>query len=60
MKRTCWSCAHIYPYPNPPAFAIWIYSQTNFEAALCKKCLDHWLDNADDDESLEPTNVIFL
>jgi hypothetical protein len=27
---------------------------------LCKPCLDHWLDYADDDDSLEPASLRFL
>ena len=41
-------------------FAIWFYDATSFSEPLCKECLDIWLDNADDDESLEPSNVIFI
>lgn len=27
---------------------------------LCQKCLDHWFDNADDDDSLEPVAWMWL
>lgn len=27
---------------------------------LCKSCLDHWLDNADDDPNLEPSALEWL
>lgn len=56
----CWTCNHIYPRIPAKAFAIWFYNQTGFAEKLCKKCLDQWLDNADDDEALEPSNVVFL
>lgn len=58
----CWSCSHNVPKPDPlpQAFAVWFYDQTNFKCLLCKKCLDHWLDNADCDPYLEPSNVVFL
>lgn len=49
----CWVC------PNR-GFVIWFYDQTGFLCVLCKNHLDIWLDNADDDEGLEPSNVIFL
>lgn len=43
-----------------PAFAIWYYDQTGFVGYLCKKCLDSWLDNADDDPYLEPSRLVFI
>lgn len=54
----CWVCAH--KGESQKGFAIWFYNSTEFSEVLCKKCLDIWLDNADDDDSLEPSNVIFI
>lgn len=43
-----------------PGFAIWYYYANGFVGVLCQHHLDIWLDNADDDDSLEPSNVIFI
>lgn len=43
-------------HPKHEAFALWVgWSRTY----LCKEALDAWLDNADDDESLEPKELVF-
>lgn len=34
--------------------------QRNGTTDLCKTCLDSWLDNADQDENLEPIGIRFL
>lgn len=54
----CWVCKSSGEYV--PSFAIWYYYQTRFSCQLCKKHLDHWLDNADNEPDLEPSNVVFL
>lgn len=55
----CWVYRTVRKY-NSKAFAIWFYNDTGFKEMLCKEHLDTWLDNADDDDGLEPSNVIFL
>lgn len=42
------------------AVALWTSRRNHESVPLCKVCLDHWLDNADDDESLEPFALRFL
>lgn len=44
-------------YDSHPAFALWVGDSRTY---LCKEALDHWLDNADDDPSLEPKELVFL
>ena len=39
--------------PDGPAVARWECQNGNV-VHLCQPCLDAWLDNADDDEMLEP------
>lgn len=56
--RSCWACRMKGLAVKP--FAYWYYYATDFGQPLCKECLDVWLDNADDDPELEPSNVIFL
>jgi hypothetical protein len=36
-----------------PAAARWSHRNGNI-SRLCRACLDHWFDNADDDPDLEP------
>lgn len=33
---------------------------TRVHTNLCKSCLDYWLDNADDDDCLEPLELLFF
>lgn len=57
----CFNCQHIWPrHEHAPVFAIWEYAQTRFSCLLCKNCLDHWLDSADDDPELEPSRLTFI
>lgn len=39
------------------AFAVWLPRWNDAQLSLCKKCLDYWLDNADDDPDLEPKEI---
>jgi len=41
--------------PNCGTPTAWWTSGNGAYTRLCKKCLDLWFDNADDDDSLEPT-----
>jgi hypothetical protein len=36
------------------------FYQGRVSTALCKSCLDFWLDNADEDDSLEPDILEFI
>lgn len=63
----CSCCAAIWvgtpamPRYLGPATARWIGPPPNRVVdLLCQHCLDIWLDNADDDSDLEPTNVVWL
>lgn len=49
----CTCCATIVGRPTTPAVARWTCPSSNVEY-LCRSCLNFWLDNADDDEDLEP------
>ena len=45
---------------RPWEFAHFHYDFNNFTAILCQKHLDVWLDNADEDPSLESTSLEFV
>ena len=55
--KGCDCCSHIRVDSKPrnygPAAAIWRHDNGN-TSYLCRSCLDHWFDNADDDPDLEP------
>jgi hypothetical protein len=42
-----------------PVVARW-KTQTGYWFPLCQTCLDHWFDNADDDDDLEPAAWTWL
>jgi hypothetical protein len=55
-RPDCWCCSRIIKNGTrrrTPAVARWTFWHGDTEP-LCKACLDHWFDNADDDPSLEP------
>ena len=52
MIQVCWIC-------GKPGVALWYYDQTGFRKWLCKRDLDVWLDNADNNPALEPTRLEF-
>lgn len=64
ITRRCTCCSHVFENGASryrPAVARWIGPPPNSAVdLLCQSCLDIWLDNADDDTFLEPTNVIWL
>jgi hypothetical protein len=45
--------------PRADAVAIWV-SHNGHRTPLCVSCLNSWCDNADDDPSLEPAEIIWL
>lgn len=54
------SCLASYRHGVRPAFVRVTPQSRSIVADLCVQCLNHWLDNADDDPDLEPHRVVFL
>jgi hypothetical protein len=54
----CSCCARNSARPWTAAVAVWMH--LNFTASVCESCLNHWLDNADDDPELEPLGIKWL
>lgn len=52
-----WGRVNGVPTLPHPAFVLWIGNSRTY---LCEDALNNWLDNADDDESLEPKELVFL
>lgn len=61
MTVLCWTHAHCrIPPVIHPAFAM-VYSQDGrVMTPLCQASLNNWLDNADDDDDLEPSHIRWL
>jgi hypothetical protein len=58
----CQSCSYIIENGvrrTRPAVARWTHWH-GYTTLLCQGCLDAWLDNADDDETLEPKSWRWL
>lgn len=58
MIRYCQ--AHNSGHPRHQAFAVVTLQPSGNRAALCQPILNVWLDNADDDPSLEPSEIKWL
>jgi len=43
-----------------PAFALVYTHDGLYSHAICQETLNHWLDNADDDDDLEPSAIVWI
>lgn len=60
MKWICGPHARRIPAEIHPAFALAYSPDGRHFTPLCQKSLNNWLDNADDDPSLEPSSILWL
>lgn len=60
---TCDCCSHIWTngvrQNHGPAVAHWVTRAGNHQR-LCLSCFNIWLDNADDDDALEPSLIRWI
>lgn len=58
----CQMCTRSHRKPGGPPLALYITGPPpeGHGWLLCQRCLDHWLDNADDDPGLEPHLLLWM
>lgn len=60
VTSRCVCALRLPPAPARPVVARWTCSPSGNVIYLCESCLNHWLDNADDDPAFEPAELVVV